>query len=140
MEVIGAVSNRSEATERTFCLMKLETYLLRKQSYIKRRIEESGLEIVDAFRVRLSYRDLLTIYQTPIPRITMSLRWWPFKKLDIFVLRGIDAIPRMRALKYQIRRELLGVALGGFVHAPNDLAELHKDMGVLRAGTVHNTS
>jgi len=137
VEVIAPVSNPiQKSADQSFCLFKLETYLLRKQPYIMRRIEESGLEVVDTFRVRIAYRDLLTIYQEPVPRITMSLRWWPFKKLDLYVLEGPDAIDRMRRLKYRIRRELLGVALGGFVHAPNDLTELHKDMGVLRACNV----
>ncbi len=117
--------------EKSFCLLKSEAYLFRKAKYIEHCIRESGLEIVEVWKVKLTFRDVFRMYKGLMPRITMTLRLLPLIYLDLFVLRGQEAVRRMRDLKYQLRREMWGLKTGGFLHAPDNVVEFRDHMAIM---------
>lgn len=120
--------------EETFCLLKSEAYVFNKASFIESKVKNSGLTIVDHWQVKLFYRDTFAMYQGLIPRITMSLRFSPFFKLELFFLEGDGAIDRMYRLKHQIREEIWGWRFqkGGFLHAPDSVTEYNEHKAILR--------
>ena len=117
--------------ENSFCLLKSETYLFGKATYIERRIRESGLEVVDVWQVKLTFRDVFRMYHGLMPRLTMTLRLLPLVYLDLFILRGPEAVQRMRELKYQLRREMWGLKVGGFLHTPDNSVEYRDHMLIM---------
>ena len=117
--------------EDTFCLIKPETYIFNKQAYVEHRIKESGLIIVDTWKIKLKFHDIFRLYNNWFPRVTMSLRFYPFFNADLFILRGVDSIRRMHQLKHTIRSELGGFIIGGYLHAPDNLDEFQDNMKVL---------
>jgi hypothetical protein len=117
--------------ENSFCLLKSEAYLFRKAAYIERLIRESGLEIVDVWKVKLTFRDVFRMYPGLMPRITMTLRLLPLLYVDLFIVRGPAAVRRMRELKYQLRREMWGLKAGGFLHTPDNSVECRDHMLIM---------
>ena len=117
--------------EKSFCLLKSEAYLFRKAKYIEHCIRESGLEIVEVWKVKLTFRDVFRMYKGLMPRITMTLRLLPLIYLDLFILRGPEAVRQIRDLKYQLRREMWGLKAGGFLHAPDNVVEFCDHMTIM---------
>ena len=117
--------------ENTFCLLKPEAYIFRKTDYIKNRISASGLAVTENWTIKLKFYDIFKLYQDWFPRITMSLRFYPLFKTELYVLKGTGSINRMNDLKYRIRSELGGFITGGYVHAPDNCDEFHRSMKVL---------
>ncbi len=119
--------------QESFCLLKSEAYLFKKAGFIESKIRSSGLNIVDQWSVKLSFWDTFAMYPGWVPRLTMSLRFSPFFKLDMFLLEGDDAIRRMYQLKHQIRQEIWGREFkkGGFLHAPDSVEEDREHKAIL---------
>jgi hypothetical protein len=63
--------------------------------------------------------------------MTMMLRLLPLVYLDLFILRGPEAVHRMRELKYQLRREMWGLKAGGFLHTPDNSVEFRDHMLIM---------
>lgn len=118
-------------TDLSFCLLKPESYWFGQQAAIERRIVASGLSIVARYQVKVSFNDILTMYRGRMARITMTLRMPHLRYLDMYVVQGDDAITRMDALKLQIRNDMLGLRLGGFIHAPDCLEEFNAHIDIL---------
>jgi nucleoside diphosphate kinase len=121
------------AFQKTFCLLKSEAYLAKKDSYIEQRIKNSGLVITERWKVRLTFGDILRMYDSAIPRITSIMRFPPLFKLDMYILEGNDAINRMYRLKHRIRYEIWGREFkkGGFLHAPDSLEEARRHQSII---------
>lgn len=119
--------------QETFCLLKSEAHLLGKQRYIKSRIEESGFVITEKWAVRLTFGDVFRMYKGWTPRIATLLRFPPLFKLDMYLLKGHDAIHQMYHLKHQIRREIWGFQnkKGGFLHAPDSISEAQEHRSII---------
>ncbi len=114
----------------SFYLLKPETYLFGKKKFIEHKIASNGLNIIKTYEIRLSFADLLKLYPGKMARITMSLRLPHFMKLDLCLVQGPNAIEQLNKLKYNIRNELLGLKLGGFLHAPDSQTEFNKHMAI----------
>ncbi len=112
-------------------MLKPEAYLFRKKIYVERKIAASGLKIIECHQVRLSFSDILRMYPGWMARITMSLRLPNLMPLDLYIVKGESAINAMNQLKYEIRRDLLGSRLGGFLHAPDSPRELSNHISIL---------
>jgi hypothetical protein len=110
-----------EKSQETFCLLKSEAYLVGKSAMIKKRINESGLRIVEHWKVRLAFSDIFRLYDKWIPIITTIFRFPPLFKVDMYILEGDNAVSRMNTLKHKIRYEIWGweYKKGGFLHAPD---------------------
>lgn len=119
--------------ETSFCLLKPETYWFGKKSRIEQYIADSGLTIVAKHQVKLSFKDILNLYPGRMARITMTLRMPYLMQLDLYIIEGPQAISRMHQLKFQIRHKMMGLKMGGFVHAPDSPEELDKHMAILSA-------
>lgn len=113
-------------TETTFCLIKPESYIFRKTGYIKNALNDSGLRIINHSQIRLSFCDIFGLYPEWLPRVTMSLRFYPLFDVDLFYLEGENSIERMHRLKRNIRKELGGFIFGGYIHAPDNTAEFNR--------------
>lgn len=114
--------------QETFCLLKSEAYVTRKNILIEQRIKESGLTISEIWKIRLTFSDIFKLYNGWIPRITSLMRLPPLFKLDMYILQGVNAIERMYNLKQKIRYEIWGwqYKKGGFLHAPDSTDEAYK--------------
>ena len=112
--------------ETTFCLIKPESYIFRKTGYIKTALNSSGLSIVRHSKIRLRFGDIFGLYPEWLPRVTMSLRFYPLFDVDLFYLEGENSIARMHRLKRDIRKKLGGFIFGGYIHAPDNTAEFHR--------------
>jgi hypothetical protein len=111
--------------EESFCLLKSEAYIFKKQNFIYNKIKASGLSIAEVWTVRLSFGDIFRLYNRWIPRLVMIMRVPPLFDLDMYILKGPNAINCMTGLKRQIRHEIWGFKYdkGGFVHAPDSIEE-----------------
>jgi nucleoside diphosphate kinase len=117
----------------SFCLLKPECYWFGKKAYIERRIAAAGLKIAAVHQVKLSWSDVLTMYPGRMARVTMTLRFPHLTRLHLYIVEGPQAVQRMHQLKYAIRRELFGLKMGGFVHAPDSVEELKNHISILFA-------
>ncbi|RLC19590.1 MAG: hypothetical protein DRI57_06840 [Deltaproteobacteria bacterium] len=122
-----------ENIQETFCLLKSEAYIIRKNAFIEQRIKESGLLISERWKVRLTFSDIFRLYDGWIPRIASVMRFPPLFKLDMYILEGTDAINRMYSLKHKIRYEIWGweYKKGGFLHAPDTIEEAHRHKSIV---------
>lgn len=107
---------------------------MKKQRFIEKKIQESGLLIKEIWSVRLSVGDILRLYHGWIPRVVSILRLPPLIKLDMYILEGPDAISSLYRLKHQIRREIWGFEnkKGGFLHTPDSLDEAHRHKLIIK--------
>lgn len=116
--------------EVTFFLLKPETYLLDKKSQILTRIAAEGFKIIHSQQIKLTFKDLMRMYRNSKARITMSIRLPHLMYLDLYIVEGNRAIDRMHQLKYQIRKDILGWNIGGFLHAPDSIEEFLAHMDI----------
>lgn len=119
-----------ELTDISFFMLKPETYLLGKQAAVLKLVEKAGFEIITAYRIKLSFKDLMRMYQSTKARVTMSLRLPHLMPLDLYIVKKDNAISTLNQLKYRIRAELLGWNIGGFLHAPDSITEFVAHMHI----------
>lgn len=126
----GHLPKCSDSGDITFCLFKPETYLLSKQNQILKDMTDAGLKVVSQHQIKLTFRDLFRMYRSTKARVTMSIRLPHLMNLDLFIVEGENAINTLHSLKYQIRRDLLGWNIGGFLHAPDSIEEFKAHMNI----------
>lgn len=118
--------------QRTFTMLKPESYLFNKADFIMTRVTDSGLDIVAQEVICLSFKDVFDMYPGWKARLTICARFPPLFQVDVIYLEGVCAIRRMNNLKHQIRNEIWGreYKKGGYLHAPDSVAEsqLHMDI------------
>ena len=121
-----------DSSRTSFCLLKSEAYLFNKKAYIESRLRQQGLEITEVWQVKLTIADFFQIYDSWTARFFSILRTPPLFTLDLFILEGEDAITQMHTLKYRIRQEIaFGFKKGGFLHAPDSVAEARRHKAIL---------
>lgn len=123
-------SSLADSGDVTFFLLKPETYLLDKKPQILQRISDEGFNIIAEQKIKLSFTDLMRMYRSARARITMSIRLPHLMHLDLYIVEAKGAIGKMHALKYQIRKDLLGWNIGGFLHAPDSIEEFKAHMNI----------
>jgi hypothetical protein len=124
--------------EESFCLLKIEAYLLNKKDYIFKRIKESGLSITEIWSVRLTFGDIFRLYEGWIARTVSLLRVPPLFDLDVYILEGPNAIHCMYNLKHQIRYDIWRAKYkkGGFLHAPDSVDEARRHKRIIERRVV----
>lgn len=115
----------------SFYLLKPETYLFGKHQFIRNKIKAAGFKIIGKQKIQLTFSDLMALYPNLMARITMSLRVPFLMDLDMYFVEGDNVVPRLNALKYDIRQELSGARLGGFLHTPDSPRELQQHLSIL---------
>lgn len=115
----------------SFYLLKPETYLFGKHHFIRKKIKAAGFKIIGKQKIKLTFSDLMALYPNLMARITMSLRVPFLMDLDMYFVEGDNVVPRLNALKYDIRQELSGAKLGGFLHTPDSPRELQHHLSIL---------
>ncbi|KPV96312.1 MULTISPECIES: hypothetical protein [unclassified Pseudoalteromonas] len=115
----------------SFYLLKPETYLFGKHHFIRNKIKAAGFKIIGKQKIQLTFSDLMALYPNLMARITMSLRVPFLMDLDMYFVEGDNVVPRLNALKYDIRQELSGARLGGFLHTPDSPTELQQHLSIL---------
>jgi nucleoside diphosphate kinase len=115
----------------SFYLLKPETYLFGKHYFIRKKIKAAGLKIIGKKKINLSFNDLMALYPNLMARITMSLRVPFLMDLDMYFVEGENVVSRLNSLKYDIRQELSGAKLGGFLHTPDSPQELKQHLSIL---------
>ncbi|MBB1485183.1 hypothetical protein [Oceanospirillum sediminis] len=131
----------SDDSRTSFCLLKSEAYLFNKKAYIESRLLQEGLQVTEIWQVKLTLRDFFQIYDSWAARFFSVLRTPPLFTLDLFIVEGDDAIARMHTLKYQIRQEIaFGLKKGGFLHAPDSVAEARQHRAILLQRVVSKTT
>ncbi|QTA81820.1 Nucleoside diphosphate kinase-like domain-containing protein [Desulfonema limicola] len=124
---------QKDNTQETFCLIKSEAYIMRKNDLIVQRIKESGLIISEIWKVRLTISDIFKMYDKWIPRISSIMRFPQLFNIDVYIIEGQDAINRMYRLKHKIRYEIWGweYKKGGFLHCPDSIEEAFKHKSII---------
>jgi nucleoside diphosphate kinase len=122
------------ATQRTLLLFKPDVYELGLGDDILARVEALGLRTLERFQVQFPPQGIFALW----PRI-YGRRWieslqqaMPSRPLDVFVLEGVEAIPRLIEFKDKLRTERAPVnSYRNLLHSPDSPAAVRREYAYL---------